>query len=348
MSVFVRENEQLAEALEALLDYYAGAGSRVIGRWREMAKDRAHILFCGMGTSEFTPLAVTWRLARMGVACSAVDAGEWYHYGPQTADGTSLAVLTSQSGESVEMRRLVTAGRLPRPFVAITNNETSTLGQAAALSLPLCAGREESITTKTYTNNLAILHLMARALESEAALQRAFADLHEAAKSLAAVDEQALEDASRWLAPGDGIAFVARGSSVVCAKQCALTFMEGTRCLTSAFSGGAFNHGPFESVGPDFRLVVFAPLGKTHDLLLRVARDAAGHGAHVVVFSDGPRIQGAGIVSVEVPRPEAAEAEDLFPIAVARSHNDLLNRMAVLRGLQTGQFRYGGKVTSRE
>ena len=43
--------------------------------------------------------------------------------------------------------------------------------------LPLAAGHETAISTKTYVNTLAVLHLMAAALDGAAAIAAALAEL---------------------------------------------------------------------------------------------------------------------------------------------------------------------------
>ena len=346
MSRFLEENAQLPSALLELIRFYSVEGRELLEQWRALAAGKREILFCGMGTSEITAHAVHWRLSRLGVTCRSVDAGEWLHYGADLAEKGRVVVLTSQSGESVEMRNLLGSSR--GGFVAVSNDLASTLCERAALALPMCAGEEQSITTKTYVNNLALLYLMVAVAEGKAALRRTLEGLEAVAACMELSRTAEVEAAAQNLMPGDALAFVARGPAIVSARQCALTFMEGARCLTCAFTGGAFNHGPFESVDEGLRIVVFRPRGATADLIDGAVANAVRLGARVVVLSDEGERPAAGALVVPVGRSASQASEEMFPLCAAPAHNLLLHALARAKGIEAGVFRYGSKVTSRE
>jgi len=348
MTPFLEENEQLGSALENLIDFYSHEGRALLDHWRDLAEQSHRLLFFGMGTSEFTPLLIKWNLMEAGFEVNTVDAGEWNHYGNQQKPAGFLPVLTSQSGESIEIRNLVEGKKISSPFVAVTNNQDSTLGSSAALTLPLRAGEEKTITTKTYTNNLALLYLMTAGLAPAGTVDQRLDDLKAVAVLLADTEYSDVEKAAEILRPADTLAFVARGPAIVSAKQCALTFMEGTKNVSAAFTGGAFNHGPFESVDETFRLVVFRPDGPASQLMARCAEKAAGYSAGVAVFSDSIRKTDKSIVSINLSKPDRGQTELLFPILAAPKQNRLLHLVAKSRGVEAGVFRYGSKVTGRE
>lgn len=348
MSRFLDEIRELHEALLRMVAFYRAAGRGRLETWARRTEGRAEVLFTGMGTSEFAPLAVRRRMASLGVACHTVDSGEWLHYGAALPGERGTVVLVSQSGESVEIRRIVEQNRAGPDFMAITNCEDSTLGRGASLVLPLCAGDEASISTKTYTNTLAILHLMACSLGGVGALEGALDDLERAASCLHSAPRQQISAAAEFLLPGDALAFVGRGPAYVAARQCALTFMEGARLLAAAFTAGAFRHGPFESCGPDLRAVVFLPEGRTRSVTEGIGRDAARLGARVVFVTDVDLIEDDNIRAVKVDNLEGEAGEDLFPLVVSGAHPLLLHHLAEARGVEAGHFRYGGKVTTKE
>ena len=364
MTAFREEIEQMPAALDLLVSYYEGDGRERLRDLRSRLRGARDLLWAGMGTSRFAPEAAFPRLRRAGFSCRSADAGEWLHYeedAPPAADGPAdrpahgsadapAVVLTSQSGESVEVRRLVEQGRVPPGFIAITNNLDSFLARRAGLALPLLAGDEAAISNKTYANTLALVSLMASALEGDASLAQCFVDLRAASRALRDADMEAIAAAAARLAPASGIAFVGRGPAFVTARQCALTFMEGTRCLASAFTGGAFNHGPAELLAQGFRLVVMQAAGRTRALNASLAARAAGLGADVVLMSAAAEERIDGVLTVPVPsiaaRPRGQE--ELFPLLASRVQNLLLDRVAAGRGLEAGVFRHGTKVTTHE
>jgi glucosamine--fructose-6-phosphate aminotransferase (isomerizing) len=352
---FRAEIDQIPDSLLRLAIFYEAEGRehhREAGRRLREAPD---VTWSGMGTSSFAPEAAFPRLERSGVSCRSVDAGEWLHFG-QGSPARRLAVLTSQSGESVEVRRLVEDGRVGAGYIAITNNLESFLARHAGLVLPLLAGEEASISTKTYANTLAVSYLLASAVEGESSVSRRTRELRAAAEALRSADVDAIARAAKRVAPAPGTAFVGRGPGYVAARQCALTFMEGTRRLAASFTGGAFNHGPSELLSEGFCLVVLQGSGVCRALTGSLASRAAALGAAVIVLGAQPVERVDGALTVEVPGIPATAGipaisgseEELFPLLACRVQNILLHDVAALRGHQAGVFRHGAKVTTRE
>lgn len=341
MTAFQQEIEEHPDALRALVACYRGDGMRLLLEWAARAREAGRVIFTGMGTSEFTPEMVLAALAQRGVDATTLDAGELLHY-PRPLPG--LAVLISQSGESVETRLLLERIAPPHGVLAVTNNLESTIARAAALALPLHAGAESAISTKSYVNTLAVLHLMAAALAGEHEVLRALDDLTVLAGVMLEVDRAAVTRAAELLR-GGAIQFISRGPALVAAKQAALTFMEGTHSVCAALTGGAFRHGPYELIGPGHCAVFFVPSGATYPLLTAMARETAGLGSAVVVITDTPfDLPDPRHVLLRVP----SRGEALFPLAAAVTQELLLDAVATQRGVQAGIFHRGGKVTTRE
>lgn len=348
MSAFEQENDEIPNALAALVDFYGTpTGRELLDTWRDMVSGKRSVVFLGMGTSEFTPRLVLWHLLHNGIRPVILDAGEWKHYGMARLASDTLLVMTSQSGESVEFQSIVDSGD-PKEYVAITNQLQSTLAANARLVLPMMAGEEAAITTKTYVNNLALLMILAETVTGTPT--RALEVLRRTSDAVRALDSSEIDRAAQSLLPADHIAFVARGAPFVSAQQCALTFMEGLKRTATPFTGGAFRHGPFESMGPSFRLVLFRQEGPTAHLIDRLADDARRLDSAVVLFSDTDVSRTTTNISIRVPSLTAHDCDcpTLFPILAARSHNRLLSRLAGEMGISLGSFNYGSKVTTRE
>lgn len=341
-SAFLAEVGQQPMALRNLIAFYQGAGQARLAAWARAAQTHRRVVFAGMGTSEFAPAAILGALARQGIDATTRDAGEWLHY-PRPQVG--LPVLISQSGESVETRELAERRKRQGDLVAITNNETSTLAKSARLILPMCAGHETAISTKTYVNTLAVLYLMARALAGKSAVAQGLKQLDQAAKTMATVDHGAIDRAARLLSDAAAIHFIARGPALAAARQAALTFMEGTRISAAAYTGGAFRHGPFELADENLRCVFFIPAGPTRRIVEAMASEILAKGARVVVITDAA-LDLAGRRGCVLRAP--GFGEELFPLSAATTQELLLHAVAAVRGLEAGRFRYGQKITARE
>jgi glucosamine--fructose-6-phosphate aminotransferase (isomerizing) len=348
-SSYLDEVAEQPDRLRDLADFYAGPEGRPrLVAWCEATRAQSGVLFSGMGTSEYAPLLVKHLLLSAGLRVDILDAGELYYYQRAVLSRGLLPVLVSQSGESVETRRLATECIAARsPLVVLTNDTESTMARHASLVLPLLAGHETAVTTKTYVNTLALLYLMARALSGDATFQRAIGELRQVAEWMASLDVDAnVRQAAAFLLPAEAIQFVARGPSVVAAQQAALTFMEGARLPATALTAGAFRHGPFELAREGHRAVFFAPRGRTHEIVVGLARECAKMGSHVVLLTDAdltepvhPRLYVLRLPSI---------GEELFSLLAATPQALLLHHVAAGRGFVAGIFEYGSKVTTRE
>jgi glucosamine--fructose-6-phosphate aminotransferase (isomerizing) len=347
--LFLAQVAEQPHRLSELIEYYSCEEGRArLLAWREMAQTCGDVLFAGMGTSEHAPYVIKHLLMDAGLRVAIEDAGEVYHYRRASLAHCSLPVLISQSGESIETKRLAVETLADHPsIVVLTNDVQSTIARCASLVLPICAGYETAISTKTYVNTLALLYLMARSLAGDDVLGVAIDDLHQVAKLMASSDPDGVaREAASFLFPLSAIQFVARGPTMAAARQAALTFMEGAKLPSAALTAGAFRHGPLELSREGHRVVFLAPSGRTLDITLGLAQECAQNGSRVLVFSDVAvgECTDSRLFVIRVPRV----GEVLFSLAVATSQALLLHHLALLRGFVAGTFDHGSKVTTRE
>lgn len=338
ISAFLTEVFQQPKALKDLIAFYRDEGKYCLEKWEQLSKKAGRILFSGMGTSAFVPAMILAKLARNGIDAATIDAGELLHY-PRPIKG--LLVLISQSGESIETRKLAESVKTFANLVAITNNEKSSIARAVNLNLPMCAGHETAISTKTYVNTLAVLFLMSQTEGIGQSLEQ----LEQLADLVSEYDSDGIAQAAKLLSDAKTIHFISRGPAMVAAKQAALTFMEGTRISAAAFTGGGFRHGPFELVDGSQRCVFFIPGGRTFELLKSMVQEVANKGSHVIIITDQDlTISKSTCCVLKIPD----FGEELFCLSAATTQELLLDAVAGERGLIAGEFRYGGKITTHE
>jgi len=348
VSQFLTEIHEQPAALRALVEYYRGEGAGRLDAARALCEEPGRsVLFAGMGSSYYAPMAIRARLAAAGARVDIVEAGELLHYelGACTAD--TVVVAVSQSGESAETRQIAEALAGRCRLVAVTNEPDSALGRCGEIVLPMCAGKEAAISTKTYTNTLALLYLLGVVLSSRD-LDGGLARLEQVAADMQARLDQSGDEmagAAAFLEGASFLYFVARGPAVAAAYQGALTFNEGARLPTCALPGGTFRHGPLELVDKEFAAVFLAPHGPTRELILGLASEVVEAGGRALVLTDDapPELGDRGHV-IELPHGE----EDLFPLRVCVPVELLLYHMARQRGGEAGVFQRIGKVTRRE
>lgn len=344
-SPYLREVKEMPAALADLVAFYRENGWDRMNSWRAQAVSYGRVRFSGMGTSYFAPLLIADRLSKAGIDSTCFDAGELSHY-PLTGKG--LLVLLSQSGESVETKRLAEQPPFEGPLGAIVNNEDSTIGRRSNWRLPLCAGNETAISTKTYLNTLGVLYLMGRALGGRKEYDAGIDALDKLAGDLSAEfgkNDALIAEAAERLRETPALHFIARGPAMVSAQQAELTFMEGSRMTCKAFTGGAFKHGPYELADDKHKCVLYIPGGKTEPLMVATADDLARKGSTGIVITDRKLpLKGSSYTVLRVPE----HGEELFPLAASVTQAQLLAAVAKAKGLIAGNFRNSQKITDSE
>jgi glucosamine--fructose-6-phosphate aminotransferase (isomerizing) len=349
VSQYLQEIEHLPDTLGDLVEYYqTDTGKEKLDQWERRTRGQRELLFSGMGTSVLAPISIRARLADRGIDVRTIDSGEWLHYGEKLPGEQGTVVLISQSGESAEVRKIIEKGVAGERFVAITNNEKSFLGRHSTLCLPLCAGEEASISTKTYLNTLAVLHLMTTVRESSGPLENAFSELTEISVDVRWRDTGSIQEAARFLLGGRFFAFIGRGPSYLCAAQSALTMSEGARIVGAAYTGGGFRHGPLEAAGPDLSAIIYVAEGRTKPLMEKLARECAAAGTRVVCVTNAAIHPADNLLVIPVKNIQSMNNEHLFPMLAAPVHMLLIHFLAELKGFEAGKFRFCEKVTKAE
>jgi glutamine---fructose-6-phosphate transaminase (isomerizing) len=348
VSRFLEEIQQQPEALREVLAFYRSGEERRLQAAKELCnRKEGPLLFTGMGSSFFAPLAIRGELVAAGYRAEIRDAGELLHYSLEEIAEETVLLAVSQSGESAETRKVVEKVQSEVSLVTMTNEMESCLGKYGEVVLPMCAGAEEAISTKTYTNTLAILHLL-RIVLSDGEMRREMERLERLAVGMEEVIDRRrgeIEDAADFLDGVSFLYFIARGPSLAAAQQGALTFNEGAGMPTCALSGGTFRHGPLELVGEGFAAVFFAPEGKTGKLVKDMACEVAEGGGRVLLLTDRKPDGLSGRVRV-LALPKSGE--DLFSLNACVPVELLLYEMAHRRGREAGVFERIAKVTRRE
>lgn len=310
-------------------------------------KQKGHyqqIILTGMGSSYYA-LFPTWLyLNRQGIPAIQIEASELVHYGLDMLTERSLLIIVSQSGESVEIRRLVEAVQGKVTIVSITNQRDNFLASQSSLPLWTEAGSEVPVATKTYTSCLVVLHLLARSLTGSLTPQD-YVDLINVADQMALL----LQNWSSWLEPAvkhlqsaSFLSLLGRGPAVASAMTGALVFKEAVRLNAVGLSGGQFRHGPMEAVSSEIGVILFANQGRTLELSQRLATEIASHEGRVVLV--GQAVADPAVVNLPLPKTD----ESLSPILEILAVQLLANQFAEKAGIVPGQFRWSGKVIRTE
>ncbi len=346
MSSFADEIWEQPEALHRAVDASGPALkalSPLAARLRQ--GDLKRVVLTGMGSSFYAVYPTLGYLIEHGVTAIAFESSELLHYYTPLLDARTLLVAISQSGTSVEVCKLVEGLSRQTPVVGVTNDLSSPLARRSDAVLELRAGHEVTVSSKTYTCTLAVLHLMARALAG-GDLEAAVAELRcvaDAINEMLPTWQRQADEMVAWLEKARFLTFLGRGPSHASAMTAALIVKETAKFPTEGLSGGQFRHGPIEVTSSELGVFIFAGPGRTRDLSLRLAEELAEKGARVAVIGDaGHAVKGALTVGAPAGDEWTVPVGEIVPIQLFAA------QLAAHRGLEVGKFFYGGKVTTHE
>jgi glutamine---fructose-6-phosphate transaminase (isomerizing) len=357
MDLMLDEIVQQPAALADLRKYYESPGAIPRKAVRGLA---AHwpptVVFTGMGSSLFAAYPAQAYLTSRGIRAVVWEAAELLHHHLGILRSDTLLVAVSQSGETVEITRLLE--RLPGKVgvAAVVNVERSTLARHGTLLLPMMAGRQANVSTKTYVCSVAVLLYLAFAItnESHRHLTQVLLQAIHAQERILERRHLVMSPAVEFFNHPPYVALMSRGPDLASALQGALMLKEVAKMGAEPISAAQFRHGPIEIVSPDHRYVIFArqrqpdPRAKratnTGRLLLRLAQDIQSHGGKVLLFTDMPFPDTTNVhtLRVESLKLGLGTLIDMLYIQL------LAHDVAVRAGLEPGKFWIAEGVTRVE
>jgi glucosamine--fructose-6-phosphate aminotransferase (isomerizing) len=303
-----------------------------------------------MGSSLFAAYPAQAYLTGLGIRALVWETAELLHHHLKFLAPDTLLVVVSQSGETVEVVRLLE--RLPAEVsvLAVTNVEASPLARRARLLLPMMAGRQVAVSTKTYTCAVAVLMYLAVGIahKPQGPLTQALLRATDAQEHILDRYEDVMRPTVEFFNAPSYVALLSRGPDLASAHQGALMLKEVPRLSAEAISAGQFRHGPIEIINPAHRYVVFArqgpPRSQTGKLLTKLADDIRAHGGRVLLLTDLPFKDMANVrlINVEPMRLGLGTLVDSLYIQL------LAHDLALRLGLEPGKFHIATEVTREE
>ncbi len=300
------------------------------------------VVLTGMGSSFYAlyPLQLAW--TQLGFAPHWVETAELLYAQNGLLRADTLVVAVSQSGASAEMLRLVERKAAQNfTLLAITNMGNSPLARGADMVLQIRAGKETSVSCKTYLASLLAVSLLAAAPTQDGIAAR-LTELQSAADGVQLYlnDYPAhLADLKERIASVNDFFLVGRGASLASAETGALILKEAAHIHAEGMSSAAFRHGPLEMAAQDVFLVTFegtAALAGLNRGLLETVRRAGGRGALISAESEG---------AFRLP---AHFPESLLPIFEILPIQAMTIALADLHGREAGRFAHATKITNVE
>ena len=252
-------------------------------------------------------------------------------YGVEPDFRGALVIAVSQSGQSPDVVGVLDAARRQgRPALAITNDPTSPLADAASHVLDLGVGVEASVAaTKTYTASLAALALVSLARFGAPRREALLADLAELPAVLTNVVDTPVDMAAAGLGDTAHLLVAGRGLNYGTTFEVALKIRELSGIVAEAYSPPDLLHGPIAAVSPGAAALLVAPTEPSlagHADLVSPLRE---RGAVVAALSADPALLAAVDLPIELRREPA---DWLTPISTIVPAQRLAAALAAGRG----------------
>jgi len=249
----------------------------------------------------------------------------------------TLAISISQSGQSPDVVEPIKYFRDGgATTVALVNDAASPLAQAAAWTMPLHAGKEQSVAaTKSFIASLVAGARLVAEWQNDDDLRAGLAALPGDLRQASQADWSAAIDV---LAPARNIMVVGRGISFPIALEAALKFKETSALQAEAFSGAEIKHGPMALIEDGYPLLIFATRGPAQAGLLALAAEMRGRGARVLLAAPDD------VAERDLTLPVAA-TPDLDPIVAIQAFYVMAAQLSKARGLDPDRPRHLSKVT---
>lgn len=354
MTPFERDIAAQGDALRLVAAHYGSEpGMSALRAAAALCAGAPAALFVGMGSSLSAAAPAVRRAARR-LPAMAHEAGELLHHGLDGVPAGALVVLVSQSGRSVEtvavLERLRVAGSTR--LLAVTNDPGSPLAGGVDAVLPILAGEEASVSTKTFMNSFAVLDLLGQAIGGSADATGTGQGPAALPSSADALDEVIAmpglaADAAIAMAGCSALAVIARGPAHAAADYGALILKETAAIPAEAFAGGSFRHGPLEIAGPTVGIVMLAPAGPTRDLCVRMAVETSELGSPTWLIGDAPADLPSKTDRLRVTTLPAVD-EAYSPLTMSVPIQRLAAALARARGRVPGELLRSRKVTDTE
>jgi len=353
MSQMMEEIVQQPAAVAAVRKFYTSPGAIPLKTLRKLVRHwPPTVVFTGMGSSLNAALPAQAFLTAHGIRTLVWETAELLHHHMKALQPDTLLIAVSQSGETVEIVRLLDHLGKRRRVVAVANVEASTLARRASLLLPMLAGKQTSVSTKTYSCAVTVLMYLAFAIarQSQRSLTESLMHAIEAQEQILEEHDVLTSPTLEFFDDPPYVALMSRGADLASVYQGALMFKEVARLAAEPISAAQFRHGPIEIINPAHRYIIFARQGlkkgsaRTAKLLLRLARDIQAHGGKVLLLTDEPFdvIPNTRLIPVEPLRWCLGTLVDVLHMQL------LVHDLALRAGREPGEFWIADGVTRTE
>ena len=331
------------KSFDEVLSHHSGPGRVALENAAELLTSGKQVILTGMGASMYALTQLEYALNSRNINAFLVEGAELLHYRMQLCSD-AVVLIVSRSGESVEVAKLLDALDGQAKLIGVANDPESILARRTDVYIHIGSLADEMVAIQSYTGTLLTMRMLENAVARRTLAHDV--ELKQALETIPSLIENEVETASKWddhLRLGTPVYLLGRGPSYGSVLEGALLFHETSKAPAVGMLAATFRHGPVEIVDEHFAAVIFAADGPARHLNLGLARDIVRFGGHVTVI--GPENEETHGLKL---CPTARVPEILAPLLEIVPVQCAALRLAELRGLRVGSFRYTPQVTRDE
>lgn len=316
---------QHADALASL-----GANKPVAEKIAEALRQKKRLVLLGMGGSHFANHSAEADYKKLGLDATALLISEVLYY--PLPDAARVVLISSQSGESGEIIQYLKKPSGLEERFGVTLNSESTLATSIPSLVGIGGAEIGFAATRSFSISFA---LHAAVLEALGAKQDHVRDI---------LKNPPLPDVTKAIETLSGvetIAFIGRGTLQGVAEMGALAMTELGRITAIAYEGGAFRHGPLESLRPALGAVFFRAADVTAQHTKELVEICLQAGMKPVVFDTSGEADIPNAVTIRFPKLTGLAAS----LAVLQPLQTLVLTLAGQRVKNVGEPVRSSKVT---
>jgi glucosamine--fructose-6-phosphate aminotransferase (isomerizing) len=297
----------------------------------------SRVVLTGMGSSFHALHPLVLRLEAGGWTAIAIETSELIHYHRSLLGPETLLIVVSQSGRSAEIVRLVNLAKRRSTMIGLTNTADSPLARNSEVTLLMRAGKEYSVSSRTYVASLAALAWLAEVMTGRNP-NRTAGELARAEIAMAGYLRSWRRHVSSLRRVFDGVEHLfitGRGPSLAAVRTGALIIKEAARFPAEAMSTAAFRHGPLEITASNVMVAVLHGRSRTAALNEALVRDVKRAGGLARLVGE----TGSGAFRLPKVTDTVAPLFEILPLQM------MSLALAANSGHEAGRFRHASKIT---
>ena len=307
----------------------------------KLLRDKKHpyIIFTGMGSSLFACYIAMKFLQRKGIQALTVEALELQKKPESFFSEDMVVVAVSQSGESPEVIDLLKTLPPKVMAIAVTNYPKSQLYRMTKLSFQIYAGTEYFTSTKTYTNTLAAMLLLAYRIAgcSEEECEQLRSQMEQCSIKMEKMieDENLGKEVAAFISDIKFLICIGSGYSYTSACHSEIVAEEAGKFYSSRYTPAQFIHGPIELIQPGFGTIIYDFDAQYHAKCDDVRANVLRYGGKVLLItnrSDVAQQENQMVCVIEHEDPITSILLEIIPLELG------IDSLCKERGVATGHL----------